>query len=377
MKKVTTGIAIGAIIFLFGLPSPIGAYTPNWDVTGTYEWVVLDTYHHDVIITSQLSDGTFAGTGGYPAGSSPYNLAGQTTETITGYVNGDNITFTTTYAGPYNPGYTVTVSGTIQSDGTISGTSPWNWYMIGTAIPDDHDGIYGEADKCPGTGADIPTDELGINRLIWYGSDWITIQPKTRNEVSSTWATMEYTYGCSCEQILDSIAETTELSFDGHYKFGCSKSILEDWNSGTYYLGPTWIETVEVPANDPAPTQSVATLDVGTDYFLKAYGTAYACNQPGCVINFDAEYSTSDNGLNWVDGVAAPYDIYGANLLDLKVDDAFVNWGAYNATHDYQIPYAGTGSQLSLFINDLTGSHFNNSGSLLVDIIEDKWVDLW
>jgi hypothetical protein len=95
------------------------------DVQGTYTWLVLGTYAHDLVITTQNSDGTFSGTGGYPAGNpSQY----QTTETITGQVTGNQITFTTTYAGPYNPGYFVTVSGTIAPDGSMSGTSPWEWH---------------------------------------------------------------------------------------------------------------------------------------------------------------------------------------------------------------------------------------------------------
>lgn len=110
-------------------------YVPS-DVTGTYTWLVLGTYHHDLVITTQNPDGTFSGTGGYPAGSSPYTAAGQTPEVITGQVKGNQITFTTTYLGPYNPGYSATVSGTIAADGSMSGTSPWEWHTTsGAATP--------------------------------------------------------------------------------------------------------------------------------------------------------------------------------------------------------------------------------------------------
>ena len=104
-------------------------YTPI-NIIGTYEWLVLGSYSHDMIIDTQNPDGTFSGTGGYPAGSSPYTLPGETSETITGQVMGNtiDITFTTTYSGPYNPGYTVAVSGTIDSNGEMSGTSPWEWH---------------------------------------------------------------------------------------------------------------------------------------------------------------------------------------------------------------------------------------------------------
>jgi hypothetical protein len=102
-------------------------YTPT-NVVGSYTWLVLGTYSHDLVITTQNPDGTFSGTGGYPAGG-PY----QTTEIITGQVTGNQITFTTTYLGPYGTGYTATASGTIAADGSMSGTSPWEWHTTSGA----------------------------------------------------------------------------------------------------------------------------------------------------------------------------------------------------------------------------------------------------
>lgn len=113
-------------------------YTPyaSANIIGTYRWLVLGNYSHDLVIDVQNSDGTFSGYGGYPAGSNPYTSPGQTPETITGTVTGNNITFTTTYAGPYNPGYTATVYGKINPDGSMSGTSPWEWHTTsGRATP--------------------------------------------------------------------------------------------------------------------------------------------------------------------------------------------------------------------------------------------------
>jgi len=124
------------------------------------------------------------------------------------------------------------------------------------------------------------------------------------------------------------------------------------------------IETLTVPAKGETPTYSVA-LTTGVEYELKASGTATACWEPGCYITFDAEYSTSD-GTNWVDGVAAPYDGYGSNLLDLMVNGVPVDWGTYNSAHEYSLPITGTGLQLSLLINDVY--YPNNGGSLTVDI---------
>jgi len=87
----------------------------------------------------------------------------------------------------------------------------------------------------------------------------------------------------------------------------------------------------------------------------------------GCVITFDAEYSTSD-GTTWVDGVATPYNVYGLDLLDLMVNGGFVDWGAYNSAHTYWLPVVGAGTSLpfSLLVNDLY--YPNNAGNLFVDI---------
>ena len=64
-----------------------------FSMVGTYKWLVLGTYEHDLMIDTYNPDGTFSGTGGYPAGAETY----ATTEIITGQVTGNQVTFTTTY----------------------------------------------------------------------------------------------------------------------------------------------------------------------------------------------------------------------------------------------------------------------------------------
>ncbi len=108
-------------------------YSPT-DITGTYTWLVLGTYSHDLIIDTQNPDGTFSGTGGYPSGSSPYTSSGQTSETITGSFTGNQVTLTTTYLGPHSPGYSATAVGTIAADGSMSGIVPWEWHTTGGAV---------------------------------------------------------------------------------------------------------------------------------------------------------------------------------------------------------------------------------------------------
>lgn len=178
------------------------------------------------------------------------------------------------------------------------------------------------------------------------------------------------------EYILINVSENALASHLAHGDYLPGETYPEDetkkFAEDCSIVDKEWVllETVEVPANLASNTLSVNSLVLGTDYVLKARGTAMACNQPGCVITFDAEYSASDLGSTWVDGVASPYAIYGVDLLDLTADGGVVDWGTYDISHEYELPYLGTGNPLSLFVNDLAGSHFNNSGSLFVDIYE-------
>ena len=147
MKKTIAKIALLALLIvpLAGALPVKAAALPNWNVVGTYQWLVLGTYAHDLVITVQNPDGTFSGIGGYPAGSSPYTAAGQTPEMITGQVTGDAITLTTTYTGPLNPGYSVTVTGTIAPDGSMNGVDPFEWHTTsGNAVAISHKGDKNE-----------------------------------------------------------------------------------------------------------------------------------------------------------------------------------------------------------------------------------------
>jgi hypothetical protein len=95
---------------------------------------------------------------------------------------------------------------------------PFDWDSDGDGIKDCDEPTF-----CWGTSADVPSKELGINRWIWDGSDWITLSPK--GEGPNKDFTMEQTHGCSCFQIL----ATYEDTMKGHYKFGCSQSVLEEF----------------------------------------------------------------------------------------------------------------------------------------------------
>jgi uncharacterized repeat protein (TIGR01451 family) len=120
------------------------------------------------------------------------------------------------------------------------------------------------------------------------------------------------------------------------------------------------LETLTVDAKGAVAT-STTTLLNGVSYKIKASGTYSA----GASITADAEYSSGPVSYAWQEPVEG-YEYLGVNLLDLKVDGAFVNWGAYNASHVYTLDYAGIGSTVSFQIYDTYSP--NNSGSLTVKI---------
>lgn len=227
---------------------------------------------------------------------------------------------------------------------------------------EDDDGVVGEADICADTVADNP-EELGVNRHTWKGigdlfTTFVSTGKGNKSEVPSEFSLTE-TQGCSCNQILDGLEEATGFDFDGHRKFGCSKSVLEDWIANRYYL-----ETVEVPAIDADGVSSLMSLIGGQDYIFKARETANA----GDSIDFDADFSfRSISSVVWTDAVST-YEYLTDTLLDLMVDGGFVTWGdnTYHADHVYEYETAGAGSPVTFGVYDVY--YPNNTGSLFVDI---------
>lgn len=132
----------------------------------------------------------------------------------------------------------------------------------------------------------------------------------------------------------------------------------------TAAAAPTWvlIDTLSVPATGGTVASNV-TLQMGFSYLLAASGTFSA----GASITADAEYSSGPTSYVWQEPVEG-YEGYGNDLLDLRVDGAFVNWGPFNANHLYTRSVTGAGSTVAFDIYDIYSS--NNQGALTVEIYQ-------
>lgn len=235
----------------------------------------------------------------------------------------------------------------------------------------DSDGVVDISDLCPtGTTADTGTWLLpwGTNRWqVQDGNQWYQNKPGPKNTRTATWGyDIGYTYGCNGHQILTMLNNELGNVMTGHWKYGLSSSVLQEFHQdlsdgvldGMYYL-----ETVTVPANDTDGVTSIASLENGKAYKFKASGTANA----GDGIEFDADYSfRTPSSVAWTDAVST-YESYGDTLLDLMVNGGFVNWGsAFDPSHTYSYNMTGTGAPVTFGVNDVY--YPNNTGNLTVDI---------
>lgn len=116
----------------------------------------------------------------------------------------------------------------------------------------DGDGLFDNEDLCRDPGMKEVYDfkksnggnfiGLGVNRWLYDDGDydnltstsgWIYGKVKNQNTPSflRPLDTLEYTYGCTCYQILETIKHEGGDNLLGHYKYGCSKSVLEEWHN--------------------------------------------------------------------------------------------------------------------------------------------------
>lgn len=125
---------------------------------------------------------------------------------------------------------------------------------------------------------------------------------------------------------------------------------------------PTWVavETLTVPVNGSMVTSQM-TLAAGGAYRLRASGTFVIQSSPGT--QADAEWWDFSNLMDGVTGV----DV-GLAVNDTVVDTSRTpKWGAYVATHVYEVPWTGNGQPIVAMLHD--GNFANNTGSLTLTIL--------
>ncbi len=128
------------------------------------------------------------------------------------------------------------------------------------------------------------------------------------------------------------------------------------------------VEDVNVPANLITGVNTVANLTSGVSYIATAVGIWLNDREPDNHV--DAEYSTEDGWTTQMDGFTG----FSNNILELQINGAFGNWGAYNNAHTYARSFTGTGAQGVLGIFDGVDPtadpawYGDNSGSLNVNI---------
>ena len=94
----------------------------------------------------------------------------------------------------------------------------------------DNDGVLDQDDACPNTviPESVSTIRLGVNRFALTaagdGFTFDTTAPPGKGQGPQKTFTIEDTAGCSCEQIIEQLGLG-----EGHTKFGCSISAMEDW----------------------------------------------------------------------------------------------------------------------------------------------------
>lgn len=205
-------------------------------------------------------------------------------------------------------------------------------------------------------------------------------------------------YWATCDDCLISWTPSGSFSFEGEgidnlgspyrfvgWKATGSASVLPadvgDCIPGSY-PGYTLVDTLYVPAIDSGsstPVMSSEGLTPGITHLVEASGTYFAGGNGKYDIRADAEYSEDAyqraNGLPWTD-LVRNYGGYGEGLLELKVDDQFVEWGDFDPNHVYTLPWLGSGNPMAfqLQIYDIYAQ--NNTGGLCVAIYEPPLISL-
>ena len=132
LKPLLAGATLSALIAVpLGTALEANAATPNWDVSGSYviNFDYLGSDYAHVMTLAQNGSGALSGNGGSPTGAHVYTWV-----VTSGSVSADTVDFYANYtatADAVTPQTTLHVTGTVDTDGTMSGTWSDN-YQGGT-----------------------------------------------------------------------------------------------------------------------------------------------------------------------------------------------------------------------------------------------------
>lgn len=140
---------------------------------------------------------------------------------------------------------------------------------------------------------------------------------------------------------------------------------------------PELVESLTVDSSQPNGAISSVSLVQGDQYYINISGTWTNRNGTDTV---DADYTSYDAfATPGLDGDPS-WTSFGLtdywNLLDVQIDQSFVNWGAYTPTHEYIYSYTGTGSPVNFRVFDgipetntlNPGWYSDNAGLLTITI---------
>lgn len=292
-------------------------------------------------------------------------------------------------------GYSCEHGSFTMAGGSVTVTNPsGNWICF---IDEDWSGDLSNTNPHP-TGPTIVNngeDDFDVSLSFRYPKQAVGFGLLTNRDADET-VTVHFTDGTS--QVLDdSLLDTAANSFefigfrsekpiigvDIDTTGGASQNegITGMWTSD-FFLPPTYEEDcasgeffVDSHGNGANTPVVTAPLIDGALYEIGVRGTYYAGGSGLYDIQADAEYSQDryqrTNDLPWSDFVHK-YESYGEALLELEVGvggaPAPVEWGDYNAAHEYSIQMVGSGDPLEFGFQIYDIYAQNNTGGLCASV---------
>lgn len=156
---------------------------------------------------------------------------------------------------------------------------------------------------------------------------------------------------------------------------------VSDCSHGSH-AGYSYVESLFVPATGDltnTPVIQSSTLVSGRNYKIEVSGTYFAGGTGPYDIRADAEYSEDTyqraNSLPWTDFVHN-YESSGEGLLELKINNLFVEWGPFSSDHIYTLDKTGSGSPVNFQFQIYDTYAQNNTGGLCVSLFEEVQSDI-